>query len=75
MLHEFIEDLAEQGLMMTDVAMRAVYAAMNQAHENDPPLPRRSHGDDDYSGMTLPDVGSVRESEETQIGDADDGPR
>ena len=35
----------------------------------------RSRGDDDYSGMSLPDVGSVRESEETQIGDADDGPR
>ena len=25
---------------------------------------RRSRGDDDYSGMSLPDVGSVRESEE-----------
>ena len=59
--------LVEQGLRLTDVAMRSVYEAMNQANHNDPPLPRRSRGDDDYTGHSLPEVGSVRESEERNV--------
>jgi hypothetical protein len=66
-LHDYAEHLAEQNLRLTDVAMRAVFEALAKEHKPKAPLPERSRGDDDYSGVSLPEVGSIRESEERNV--------